>query len=166
MERQRILPLPLRGGQAAGDRVHDLRRRARQWGLTPAVVARRLGVSRQYVWQVLHNSTRITESRLARLEAAVDELIELRRNPRTFGQRLRTARLSAGMTLQETAHLIGYSWVAIERWEKDVCLPKPGVLWHLRQLYMVGENWLPHASAPGAPLASLPSARSALPGAE
>ena len=166
MSAKGIFTLVVGRDQATRERMQGLRRRARHWGLTPAVVARRMGVSRQYVWQVLHGESAITEERLGRLESAVDELIELRRNPRTFGERLRTARLAAGMTLREAAGLIGYSWVAIERWEKDVCLPKPGVLWHLRHLYRVGENWLPVAGAPGVSSGTVPSARRALPGAE
>lgn len=166
MSAERIFTLVTGQDQPTRERVQGLRGRVRHWGLTPAVVARRLGVSRQYVWQVLHGESAITETRLSRLESAVNELIELRKNPRTFGERLRTARLTAGMTLRETAALIGYSWVAIERWEQDVCLPKPGVLWHLRHLYRVGENWLPLAGAPGASSVSVPSARRALPNAE
>jgi hypothetical protein len=38
--------------------------------------------------------------------------------------------------------MIGYSWVGVERWEKDVCLPKPGVLWHLFTLYGAREELL------------------------
>ncbi|MCK5573987.1 MAG: hypothetical protein KAJ12_14550, partial [Bacteroidetes bacterium] len=38
-------------------------------------------------------------------------------------------------------NLIGYSWVGVQRWERDQCLPKPGVLWHLLNLYGVaGQN--------------------------
>jgi transcriptional regulator with XRE-family HTH domain len=148
------------------ERVSELRRRIREWGLSPAEVARAVGVSRQYVWQVLRRGSGVTEERLNLLELAVASLIEQRRNPRSIGQRLRTARLLAGLTLRETAEMIGYSWVAVERWEKDICLPKPGVLWHLRQIYRVGENWLPRGAAPGAAPLYGPSARRALPGAE
>jgi transcriptional regulator with XRE-family HTH domain len=165
MDTGRIYTLDSRSGKT-GERLRAVRRRMRQWGIAPAVVARRTGVSRQYVWQVLHRESGVTEARLSRLESAVENLIELRKNPRTFGERLRTARLAAGMTLSEAAGMIGYSWVAVERWEKDICLPKPGVLWHLRHLYRVGENWLPPATAPGAAFMSAPSARTALPGAE
>ena len=37
--------------------------------------------------------------------------------------------------------MIGYTWVGVERWEKNLCRPKPGVLWHLCSLYCVGEEW-------------------------
>ena len=53
----------------------------------------------------------------------------------TIGSQLRAARVRAGFTLKEIAVLIGYTWVAVQRWEKDVCLPKPGVLLHLRSVY-------------------------------
>jgi transcriptional regulator with XRE-family HTH domain len=63
------------------------------------------------------------------------------------GGLLRAAREGAGLTLKEAAALIGYSWVAVERWELGRCLPKPGVLWHLRQVYGVDEEWAPRRSA-------------------
>lgn len=53
----------------------------------------------------------------------------------TIGEELRSAREEAGLTLKEAAAAIGYTWVAVERWELGRCLPKPGVLWHLRQVY-------------------------------
>lgn len=68
----------------------------------------------------------------------------------SYGQRLRAARQASGMTLKEVAELIGYSWVAVERWELDRCVPKPGVLWHLRQVYRVGDDWLPIAPSTAA----------------
>ena len=58
-----------------------------------------------------------------------------RRQAPTFGSQLRAARLAAGYTLQEIAPVIGYTWVAVQRWETDQCLPKPGVLLHLRAIY-------------------------------
>jgi len=75
------------------------------------------------------------------IEAAVDQIIEGRAHVRTFGDRLRAARIAAGMTLKEAAAQIGYTWVGVERWEKNLCLPKPGVLWHLCSVYCVGEDW-------------------------
>jgi len=48
--------------------------------------------------------------------------------------------------------MIGYSWVGVARWEKNQCLPKPGVLWHLCNLYCVGEDWfMEYFPAQGAP---------------
>jgi transcriptional regulator with XRE-family HTH domain len=57
--------------------------------------------------------------------------------------RLHGARIAAGMTLKQVAAIIGYSWIAVERWEKNTCPPKPGVLWHLRHIYGAGEDWFP-----------------------
>jgi hypothetical protein len=31
--------------------------------------------------------------------------------------------------------------VGVERWEKNICRPKPSVLWHLLTLYGVAEEW-------------------------
>ena len=45
------------------------------------------------------------------------------------------------MTLKEVARAIGYTWVGVERWEKNICRPKPSVLWHLLTLYGVAGEW-------------------------
>ncbi len=45
-----------------------------------------------------------------------------RRSGASLGQRLRGARLGAGMTLRQAAEQIGYSWVAVERCERR-CMP-------------------------------------------
>ncbi len=111
--------------------------------MTPAQVAMGLGVSRQYVWVILQGRSYVSEGKLNEIERLVGEWITRQKEARTDGQRLRAARLYAGLTLKEVADLIGYSWVAVERWEKDHCLPKPGVLWHLRHVYCVGEDWIP-----------------------
>jgi transcriptional regulator with XRE-family HTH domain len=81
------------------------------------------------------------------VERTIDETIAQRRHLKSFGDKLRAARISAGYTLRQAAELIGYTWIAVERWEQNKCLPKPGVLWHLRSVYGVGEDWLP-VSAP------------------
>jgi len=81
-----------------------------------------------------------SETQLRRIPTPYDPP---KRGDPTYGQRLRAAREGAGLTLKDVAGLIGYSWVAVERWELDRCVPKPGVLWHLRQIYMVGDDWLP-----------------------
>jgi transcriptional regulator with XRE-family HTH domain len=115
----------------------------RPWAITITDLAMQLAVSRQYVWQILYGKTPVSETRLTDIDHAIDELISVRRLGRTFGERLRGARIAAGLTLREVAGIIGYSWIAVERWEKDSCRPKPGVLWHLRHVYGVGEDWMP-----------------------
>jgi DNA-binding XRE family transcriptional regulator len=114
----------------------------RGWGITVTYLATQLGVSRQYVWQVVYYRTMVSRQKAREVEAAVDSIIALQKHLQTYGDRLRAARISAGLTLKQVAEKIGYSWVGVERWEKNVCLPKPGVLWHLRSLYGVDEGWL------------------------
>jgi DNA-binding XRE family transcriptional regulator len=114
----------------------------RGWGITVTYLATQLGVSRQYVWQVVYYRTMVSRQKAREVEATVDSIIALQKHLQTYGDRLRAARISAGLTLKQVAEKIGYSWVGVERWEKNVCLPKPGVLWHLRTLYGVDEGWL------------------------
>jgi DNA-binding transcriptional regulator YiaG len=112
-----------------------IRTKMRRWGITLSFLAARLSVSRQYAWQIVHYSTAISLQRATEIEAEVDRIVADRAHMQTLGERLRAARLSAGMTLKQAANLIGYSWVGVERWEKNLCLPKPGVLLHLLNLY-------------------------------
>jgi hypothetical protein len=114
----------------------------RSWGITVTYLAMQLGVSRQYVWQVVYYQTMVSRRKAEQVEASVDSIIATQKHLQTYGDRLRAARVSAGLTLKQVAEKIGYSWVGVERWEKNVCLPKPGVLWHLRNLYGVDEGWL------------------------
>ena len=104
-------------------------------GITVSFLAAHLGVSRQYAWQVVHYRSPISMERAREIAATVDRIITQRSHIRSFGEQLRAARIASGMTLKEVAGLIGYSWVGVERWEKDICRPKPGVLWHLFTLY-------------------------------
>jgi transcriptional regulator with XRE-family HTH domain len=114
-----------------------VRRKVRVWGIPVSYLAKELGVSRQYAWQLVHYRTPISLARARELEVRVDEVIRGRRHLSSMGNHLRAARIAAGLTLKEVAQMIGYSWVGVERWERDVCLPKPGVLWHLLSLYGV-----------------------------
>lgn len=118
----------------------------KQWGITITYLATQLGVSRQYAWQVIYYRTVVSREKAAMVEGVVDSIVAHQSHVQTFGDRLRAARISQGMTLKEVADKIGYSWVGVERWEKNICLPKPGVLWHLRALYGVDENWFPRAA--------------------
>jgi DNA-binding XRE family transcriptional regulator len=140
---------PLPAGRQAfkhDDEVEQIIKRTitkiRGWGITVTYLATQLGVSRQYVWQVVYYRTMVSRQKAREVEAAVDSIIALQKHLQTYGDRLRAARISAGLTLKQVAEKIGYSWVGVERWEKNVCLPKPGVLWHLRTLYGVDEGWL------------------------
>jgi transcriptional regulator with XRE-family HTH domain len=122
--------------------VDRIRAKMRPWGITVTFLASQLGVSRQYAWQIVHNRSFLSVDRALEIERVVDTIISQKRHLTTFGERLRAARVSAGYTLKQVAELIGYSWVGVERWEKNVCLPKPGVLWHLFSLYGVtGDQW-------------------------
>jgi hypothetical protein len=115
----------------------------RSWGITVTYLAKQLAVSRQYGWQVVYYRTTVSRRKANEVEATVDSIIAQQKHLQTYGDRLRAARVSAGLTLKQVGEKIGYTWVGVERWEKNVCLPKPGVLWHLRTLYGVDESWLP-----------------------
>jgi transcriptional regulator with XRE-family HTH domain len=124
-----------------------IRSKMRPWGITITFLAMQLGVSRQYVWQIVYYRTMISRQKALEVERTIDETIAQRRHLKSFGDKLRAARISAGLTLRQAAEMIGYTWIAIERWEQNKCLPKPGVLFHLKSVYGVGEDWLP-VSAP------------------
>ena len=111
-----------------------------QWGITHSFLASELGVSRQYVWQVLNGRIPLSHTKAQSISKTVETIVTHETHLTSFGARLRAARLSAGLTLKQVASMIGYSWVGVERWEKDICLPKPGVLWHLFTLYGVHDG--------------------------
>ena len=138
----------MRRSQEVEDVIQRIRTKMKPWGITVSYLADQLGVSRQYAWQVVHYRTLVSLDKAQEIERKVDAIIEDGAHVRTFGDRLRAARISAGLTLKEVAAMIGYTWVGVERWEKNVCLPKPGVLWHLCSLYHVGEEWFTGAVTP------------------
>jgi DNA-binding XRE family transcriptional regulator len=115
----------------------------RRWGITVTYLATQLRVSRQYAWQVMYHRTMVSRPKALEVETAIDSIIERQSHVQSFGDRLRAARISKGLTLKQVADKIGYSWVGVERWEKNICLPKPGVLWHLQNLYEVDKDWMP-----------------------
>ena len=119
----------------------------KRWGITVSFLADQLGVSRQYAWQAVHYRTPLSPEKAAEIERTVDTIIAQRRHMRSFGEQLRAARIASGFTLKQVADMIGYSWVGVERWEKNICRPKPGVLWHLFMLY--GDS--SHSIRPGTP---------------
>jgi transcriptional regulator with XRE-family HTH domain len=144
--------------------LERVRGKMKPWGISIAFLATRLRVSRQYIWQAVNHRTHISPYRAGEIERAVDAVIAERAHMKTFGARLRAARLSAGLTLKEVAAMIGYSWVGVERWERDICLPKPGVLWHLFSLYGVSGNPVLHEVGMGGhrrlePVPGLPGER-------
>ena len=115
--------------------VERIRKNMRRWGISVSFLARQLDVTRQYAWQIVHYRTPLSVDRALEIEKVIDGIVTRRTHLRTFGDRLRAARVSAGLTLKEAASMIGYTWVGVERWEKNVCRPKPGVLWHLCSVY-------------------------------
>jgi transcriptional regulator with XRE-family HTH domain len=121
--------------------VRRIRTKMKPWGITATFLATQLGVSRQYAWQIIHCQTFLSVERALEIEQVVDSIIAQRKHVRTLGDRLRAARIAAGLTLKEAARMIGYTWVGVERWEKNICRPKPGVLWHLLTLYGVIGDW-------------------------
>ncbi len=115
--------------------MEQARTAMKRWGITVSFLAAELGVSRQYAWQAIHYRSPLSDERAREIAATVDHIISQRSHMRSFGEQLRAARMASGLTLKQVAGLIGYSWVGVERWEKDICRPKPGVLWHLFTLY-------------------------------
>ena len=117
--------------------VERIRKNMRRWGIGVSFLARQLDVTRQYAWQIVHYRTPLYLERALEIEHVVDGMVVRRTHLKTFGDRLRAARISAGLTLKEVAGMIGYTWVGVERWEKNICRPKPGVLWHLCSVYEI-----------------------------
>ncbi len=117
--------------------VEGIAGKMKRWGITVTFLASQLHVSRQYAWQIVHYRTSLSVERAQEIEQVVDAIIEQGRHVRTFGDRLRAARRSAGLTLKEVGQALGYTWIGVERWEKNLCTPKPGVLDRLMDLYGV-----------------------------
>ena len=107
----------------------------KRWGITVSFLASELGVSRQYAWQAVHYRSPLSDQRAREIAGTVDRIISQRPHLRSFGDQLRAARIASGIKLKEFAGLIGYCWVGVDRWEKNICRPKPGVLWHLFTVY-------------------------------
>jgi transcriptional regulator with XRE-family HTH domain len=106
-----------------------------EWGVSHTFLAGQLGVSRQYVWQVLNQPSALSLEKSRTIEEVVDLIIARQMHLKTLGDRLRAARRAAGLTLKQVAATIGYSWVVIQRWEKNVCLPGLEVLLGLCDVY-------------------------------
>jgi len=136
-------------GPGMAGAVRSIRGKMEEWGVSHTFLAGQLGVSRQYVWQVLNHPTALSPSRALMIEDAVDRIIDRQMHLRTLGDRLRAARRAAGLTLREVASEIGYSWVVIQRWEKNVCLPGLEVLLRLCGVYGVSFEIIRSSGAPG-----------------
>jgi transcriptional regulator with XRE-family HTH domain len=140
-ERQSIAQEPIRrivqmGGESGVvAAVRNISGKMEEWGVSHTFLAGQLGVSRQYVWQVLNQPTALSEERARVIEVVVDAIIERQMHLRTLGDRLRAARRAAGLTIKEVAAKIGYSWVVLQRWEKNVSLPGLEVLLRLCGVY-------------------------------
>jgi len=117
--------------------VQRIRGKMTEWGISHTFLAGCLGVSRQYVWQVLNATSTLSVPKARLIEEAIDLIIDRQMHLRTLGDRLRAARRSAGMTLKEVAGSLGYSWVVIERWETNATLPSLQVLLRLCSVYGV-----------------------------
>lgn len=126
--------VPKRVGEV-GEIVSRISDKMKRWGITVTFLSNQLKVSRQYAWQIKYYRTSVSRKRALEIEGIVDAIIQQGRHVRTFGDRLRAARIAAGMTLKQAAEAIGYTWVGVERWEKNICIPKPGALTRLLDLY-------------------------------
>jgi DNA-binding XRE family transcriptional regulator len=145
-------PMQTNANLAVHETLQRVHAKMRRWGITLTFLASQLDVSRQYVWQAVGCRIPVSQERAASLEQTVDTIIAQQKHMRSFGERLRAARIASGLTLKEVAEMIGYSWV--ERWEKDLCRPKPGVLWHLFSLYGMTTTPSAHSIRQGMPLPS------------
>ena len=125
----------LKRDQEVQEVVTRIAEKMKRWGITVTFLSGQLNVSRQYAWQIVHYRTSLSKERALEIERTVDAIIAQERHVQTFGDRLRAARIAAGMTLKQVAEALGYTWVGVERWEKNLCLPKPGVLMQLMDLY-------------------------------
>lgn len=125
----------LKRDREVGEIVGRISDKMKRWGITVTFLSSQLKVSRQYAWQIKHYRTSLSRERALEIEGIVDAIIRQGRHVRTFGDRLRAARIAAGMTLKQAAEAIGYTWVGLERWEKNLCIPKPGALTRLLDLY-------------------------------
>ena len=87
------------GRRKKDDRVAQVAERIRTkmqpWGVTVSFLASRLGVSRQYAWQIVHYRTAKSYERACEIELVVDRIIAEKSHMNTFGERLRAAGVEA-----------------------------------------------------------------------
>jgi plasmid maintenance system antidote protein VapI len=54
--------------------VQRIVKKMKPWGLTLSYLAQNLGVSRQYVWQIIHYRTVLSRAKALEIEKAVDRM--------------------------------------------------------------------------------------------
>mgnify|MGYP001411081505 CR=1 FL=1 len=67
--------------------IERIRSKMKPWGITVSYLAERLGVSRQYAWQIVHYRTVVSKERVLEIETMVDQIIDQRAHvqPRAAG---------------------------------------------------------------------------------
>jgi transcriptional regulator with XRE-family HTH domain len=111
---------------APSERRQDALEQLQRWRLEYGALASRLGIAEAQLWDHLH---RLTHRGALRLDGAVGL------GEQGVGEKLRSARRRVGLSLKQAARLTGYTPAAVQRWEKEKCLPKPGVLLLLCSVY-------------------------------
>ena len=54
--------------------VQRIQKKMKPWGITLSYLAQRLGVSRQYAWQIVHYRTILSRAKALEIEKAVDSV--------------------------------------------------------------------------------------------
>jgi transcriptional regulator with XRE-family HTH domain len=142
------------GGRGSGKPYDAARRRLlaglRAEGLTYAEIGRRLGVSRQGVWELLQDAAPEVKALVVRCRACGRAVAPVRpwANPRrdalcldclgrpgvTLGQRLLTCRLAAGLTQAELAARAGIGRNTLSAFERGERRPGRRVLRRLAKV--------------------------------
>lgn len=70
------IKLPFRREKDVEQIILRLRNKMRPWGITITFLAMQLGVSRQYVWQIVYYRTLISREKVLEVERIVDVTIK------------------------------------------------------------------------------------------
>ena len=62
--------------------------------------------------------------------------------PRTFGSRLKEARLRRDMSQEDIAKLVGISQITFSRYERNSQDPNTDTLWEISKILRVSTDWL------------------------